>query len=100
MRWVFQNTADAESFHKDMLFASRADSGNGYLDGPDCKEIPLSDGAVPMSECAVLYTSNPRKRPKRMNTQMAANPLDFVSKPLTCPLTTVPVCLFECGVAD
>ena len=54
MRWVFQNTADAESFHKDMLFASRADSGNGYLDGPDCKEVPLSDGAVPMSECAVL----------------------------------------------
>ena len=80
MRWVFPSAAEARRFHADMLDASRAERGNGYLDGPnpgapdlpgDCHECPDNFSAevdkllVRGVDALVLSSNRPQPLPKR-----------------------------------
>ena len=80
MRWVFPSAADARRFHADMLSASRAERGNGYLDGPnpgepdlpgDCHECPDNfsaavDQLLTRNVDALVVSSNrPKPLPKQ-----------------------------------
>lgn len=70
MRWVFPSEDDAKGFHDDMLSASRAEGGNGYLEGPNCFVLRLGPHELapdegerrPRIHDAVLFGNRPKKR--------------------------------------
>ena len=75
-RWLFPSSAEAKSFHEDMLGASRGERGCGYMDGPDpseadvpsaCHERPdvFSSSEVGSELDGLVLSSNvPRPLPK------------------------------------
>lgn len=82
MRWVFPSAADAQGFHLDMLEASRAENGSGYLEGPDCREMRLPMAATQELEAPVLIGCPPRKLPKKLasSLEVAHSPQDFTQR--------------------
>lgn len=68
MRWVFPTSEQAIAFHRDMLAASRAEDGNGYLDGLNeraqtAEELSLIRESTTSIQEMVIYSNSPRPLP-------------------------------------
>jgi hypothetical protein len=65
MRWVFPTKEQAKAFHRDMLAASRAEDGNGYLDGLNERNITEEEASSlrPGIEEIVFFGNNPMPKP-------------------------------------
>lgn len=80
MRWVFPSADNAYDFHLDMIAASRAEGGTGYLEGPECHEVPLpKDLSASRLTEPVLFANRPRKLPKNImrSHEVMSSPVEF-----------------------
>ena len=83
MRWVFPSADAASGFHLDMLAASRAEAGSGYLEGPECIEMPFPpDASLGRLNRPVLFQNRPRKRPQNLmrSMEVLSSPVSFTQQ--------------------